>query len=181
MTWRLGEAGLRDFGAAVALTSVPAEPADGARRSVPYRTFAGRAAAVAEQLDAMGVRPGDPVALLSRSRGADEAVAFAGILLSGAAAVPLDAMAPAPRWQQILAAAGCRAIVHDEDARGAVREVARVGGEELGRVELDGEGFVLAGIGNAADVPNPHADRADLACVLHTSGSTGVPLSLIHI
>lgn len=168
MSWRLDEAALRDRGGAIALANV--DPL----ATVSYRTFAGRAVAVAEQLAVMGVGRNDPVAQVSKARGVDEPVGLAGILLAGAAVVPLDATAPVARWRQILAAAGCRAIVHDEESRASLRDVA-VPPIELGRIELDTDGFVLAGIGDAAPADHPHRARTDLACVLHTSGSTGVP------
>ncbi|HHH29802.1 MAG TPA: hypothetical protein ENK57_15860, partial [Polyangiaceae bacterium] len=67
MSWRLDEAGLRAFGEESAWSSAGVGPS----QSLSYRTFAGRAVAVAEQLVAMGVRAGDPVALVSKARGGD--------------------------------------------------------------------------------------------------------------
>lgn len=164
MTWRLDEAGLRTWGDHAALT-----PDEGlAGGPIPYRIFAGRAVAVAEQLLSAGIGPGEPVAILSSGRGADEPIALAATLLTGAFAVPLDASAPAGRWRDLIDGAGCRAIVHDEAATEALRPVAG-----LAKIELDAEGFVLASLGDAAERHQP--PRPELACLLHTSGSTGRP------
>jgi acyl-coenzyme A synthetase/AMP-(fatty) acid ligase len=106
----------------------------------------------------------------------DEAAALVAILSFGAVALPLDVTAPAKRLAAILHARGCRALVHDEAATTLVaaieQELAALGGGALGCVTLDERGQVLASAGDA------HAATAmdeDVACVLHTSGSTGMP------
>ncbi|MCA9620652.1 MAG: AMP-binding protein [Myxococcales bacterium] len=132
--------------------------------AVSYGTFAGRAAAVADQLVAAGIEPGDPVGLVSSQRRLDEPVALMGILLAGATAVPLEARAPERRWREILDLAGARAVVVD-DATKLVHAAARV--------ELDEEGFVLATVGDPRPPLQPPAPER--AMLLHTSGSTGEP------
>lgn len=163
---RVSEASLRAHGDRVAL--------EGPGHSVRYRTFAGRARAVADLLDEMAVASGERVAILSRARHHDEAVALAGIHLHGASAVPLDPTAPHARQARILRRAGCRALVHDAAALG---EASRHG--HLARIELDEEGFVLAGIGPSeapAGEPDPlPPPAAGEAMLLHTSGTTAAP------
>jgi acyl-coenzyme A synthetase/AMP-(fatty) acid ligase len=134
-----------------------------------YRTFAGRAEAVASSLMAAGIGPGEHVALLSAGRYHDEAVALAGALLCGAVAVPLDATSPALRLASIVKDRGCRALVHDVPGIKLATQIDA----GVARIELDEDGFVLASIGDAGatDVPPDES----LGCILHTSGSTGKP------
>lgn len=137
MTWRLDHGELAARNEDLALD-------DGEQR-LSYRRFAMRAEAVADHLAGLGIVPGDRVALLSAGRGADEAVALAGILLVGACATPLEATAPPGRWRAMFDAAGCRAIVHDGAARRSLRDVI-----EVARVELEDDGQVLSTFGELA-------------------------------
>jgi L-proline---[L-prolyl-carrier protein] ligase len=163
MSWRLSETSLGAFGEAVALQG------DACSGRISYRLFAGRVRAVADQLRMLGLAAGERVAVLSSGRGADEPTALAGILAAGCVAVPLDAAAPVARWRQLVEAADCRAVVHDEAARGALTP-----GFDGPRIELDEAGYVMATTGQL-DGQSSHAGDADTALVLHTSGSTGEP------
>lgn len=172
--WRLRGDDLAARGGAVALAlrAAPAAPA----AEVTYAELALRAAAVCRHLRRLDVLPGDPVALVSTGRALDEPVALAGALTSGAVAVPLDASAPPARLARIAAARGSRALL--VDAAGApfadAIDAALGPGRALARVELDPEGRALStrpgGAGAGRGDP-----AADLACILHTSGSTGDP------
>ncbi|XXX77903.1 AMP-binding protein [Sorangium sp. So ce134] len=180
--YRLRAEDLAARGGAVALASRGA--------AVTYAELAARAAAVGAALAGAGVRPGDRVALLSSGRAHDEPVALAGVLAAGAVAVPLDATAPPARLGRIARARGCRALVLDAAAAGLAGGIDAELGGGLARVELDAEGRVLrgaapAGAGGAAGVAHAGgeggasgeggAGAQDLACILHTSGSTGEP------
>lgn len=175
--WRLAGDGLAGLGERIALES------QGAR--VSYAELAGRAAAVWRALGKAGVLPGGLVGLVSAGRGHDEAVGLTGILTLGAVAVPLDATAPPHRLASILAARGCSALVLDEKARSLAdaidAELARAGSAgPLARVILDPGGLVVGRSGAIAPDAMERSRRAlgpigSLACVLHTSGSTGVP------
>jgi acyl-CoA synthetase (AMP-forming)/AMP-acid ligase II len=163
--WRLRGDALAARGEAVALRSRAA--------SVSYGELARRAASVWRSLARMGVLPGDPVALVSSGRGHDEAVALSGILTCGAVAVPFDAAAPPRRLAAIAAARGCVAIVLDEAAIKLADGVDAEVGARLGRVILD-EGGNVVGTAPGSIAASPPRD-ASLACILHTSGSTGAP------
>ncbi|WP_437906819.1 AMP-binding protein [Sorangium sp. So ce327] len=168
-TFRLRAEDLAARGDAVALASRGA--------AVTYAEFAARAAAVGAALAGAGVRPGDRVALLSLGRAHDEPVALAGVLTAGAVAVPLDATAPPARLGRIARARGCRALVLDVAAAGLADGIDAELGGGLPRVELDAEGRALRGAARAdAGGGGACDDRAqDVACILHTSGSTGEP------
>jgi acyl-coenzyme A synthetase/AMP-(fatty) acid ligase len=94
----------------------------------------------------------------------------------GAVALPLDVTAPAKRLAAMVQARGCRALVHDEAAAGLIgavdEELVSLGAEPLGRVTLDAHGQLVASRGDARGAA---AMTEGVACVLHTSGSTGAP------
>ncbi|WP_437953926.1 AMP-binding protein [Sorangium sp. So ce296] len=171
--YRLRAEDLSARGGAVALASRGA--------AVTYAELAARAAAVGAALAGAGVRPGDRVALLSSGRAHDEPVALVGVLTAGAVAVPLDATAPPARLARIARARGCRALVLDAAAGGLADGIDAALDGGLARVELDAEGRVLRGAAPArAGVDDGAggeggAEAQELACILHTSGSTGEP------
>jgi amino acid adenylation domain-containing protein len=75
-----------------------------------YRQLAERATALAGRLLAMGVHPGDRVAVLLE-RGADFVVAILAILECGAAYVPLDPTHPSERLAYMLGDCQARALI----------------------------------------------------------------------
>lgn len=149
---------LAAFGARTALR--------GAQGELSYATFAERAGAVTEALSRAGVGAGEPVGLLSRGRGFDEAVGLIGILASGRVVIPLDSSSPAQRLAHILGSRGARVVVRDSGA--ALRE-----GE--GAVVLGADGGVSDVVATTLALAPGGGDASGLACVLHTSGSTGTP------
>jgi L-proline---[L-prolyl-carrier protein] ligase len=155
--WRFGRRDLEAGGRRPALS--------GMGDDVGYHALAARAEGVAEALGAAGIAAGDRVALISGVRAHDEGVGLAGILLAGAVVVPLDPAAPAARLAGICDSAGVRAVVHDAAAAKHLPELARI--------ELAEDGHVLASVGSARRVTTAPDDS--LCCLLHTSGSTGVP------
>ncbi|WP_437486127.1 AMP-binding protein [Sorangium sp. So ce1014] len=163
--YRLRVEDLAARGDAVALASRGA--------AVTYAELASRAAAVSGALAGAGVRPGDRVALLSSGRAHDEPVALAAVLTAGVVAVPLDATAPPARLGRIARARGCRALVLDAAAAALADGIGAELGGGLARVELDAEGRVLRGAAPAG--AGGEAGAQELACILHTSGSTGEP------
>jgi amino acid adenylation domain-containing protein len=133
--------------------------AEGAR--LTYSELAGRAAAIAHDLSAAGVVRGDLVGLAA-SRGADLIAGLVGILLTGAAYVPIDPEYPAARRQVIV-----------EDA--APKAVLVGAGVEL---EVPSATSVVRLSAASAPVPVATAGRSepdDIAYVIYTSGSTGRP------
>lgn len=182
--YRLRAEDLAARGGAVALASRAAE--------VTYAELAARAADVRGALRRVGVTAGDRVALLSSGRAHDEPVALVGALTAGAVVVPLDATAPPARLARMARARGCRALVIDAAAAGLADAIVAELGEGLARVTLDEGGRVLRGEeraaasagrdegaglrGEDAKGAGPGGDAGqEIACILHTSGSTGEP------
>ncbi|HBL29035.1 MAG TPA: hypothetical protein DD490_19545, partial [Acidobacteria bacterium] len=120
---------------------------------------------LAGQLLARGVRPNELVAVVMR-KGWEQVVAVLGILLAGAAYLPIDARWPALRRRQLLEQGEARiALVQEppDDEAGWPADVERI---------------AVTPPGDLADLTAPPELRqspADLAYVIFTSGSTGVP------
>ncbi len=125
-----------------------------------YGECVARASAIARSLVAEGgVVPGDRVALLL-PRGADLVSAQLGVMLAGAAFVPLELGNPDARLRGICEDAGARCVVTNR--AGAERA------ERLGTRVLAVEACAAAEFSSRADLDLP-------AYLIYTSGSTGRP------
>ncbi|MGW7456538.1 non-ribosomal peptide synthetase [Streptomyces sp. NPDC054797] len=131
--------------------------------SLTYGQWLGRAARVAEELRTAGCRPGDFVGvLIDKSR--DQAVGVLGVLLAGGVYVPVDLGQPRIRRDRILTDSGARFAVVADAATATPPPGVRA-------VEVAGVEPVPV-----AEIPEgPAVAPGDLAYVMHTSGSTGVP------
>jgi len=154
--------------------------------SLDYRELNERSDALAAELIARGVQPGDRVAhYLDKSL--DALVSVFGTLKSGAAYVPLDPGSPPDRSQKIVDGAGIRVMVTSTKKLGPLKKMVRDGApietavfldvEDAGTVSIDGvqavAGQAIAAVASA-DLP-AFEDAEALAYILYTSGSTGVP------
>ncbi len=139
-----------------------------------YGVLSTRAQHVANTLGELGVVPGEPVGLVSSGRAFDEAAGLLGIVFQRAVVVPLDATAPPARWAAIAKARGVRVFVHDEPARDLVKKAGELLGANVARVCLNGTGEVVETV-RGETLAFDSALEFDLACILHTSGTTGGP------
>ena len=115
-----------------------------------YQEFADAAENVAAELNASGIGRGDRVGVRLRSGTADLYVAIVGVLMSGAAYVPVDAEDPDDRARLVFGEAAVAAVVGNDLAI-ALRRTA-----------------------SPARTPGPPTPDDD-AWVIFTSGSTGTP------
>ncbi|NED06976.1 amino acid adenylation domain-containing protein [Streptomyces sp. SID6648] len=144
----------------------PAVLGDGER--LTYAELARDAGRLAGRLAAMGVGPGDRVGVCV-PHSPDLVVALLGVLMAGAAYVPLDIDYPARRLEFVIADTGLRHVVVDRRTAGR---------------RPTGEARPIP-VRDAADAEPGHlavpisAGPEDVACVIHTSGSTGQPKGVL--
>ncbi|MEV7405101.1 amino acid adenylation domain-containing protein [Streptomyces sp. NPDC091267] len=132
-----------------------------------YAELLARADALAARLRAAGVRPGFRVGLLL-PRSADQGIAALAVLRAGGAYVPLDGAQPEARLRHMVESSGTGLLI-------TARETAQKGTAlAVPCIRLDRPAVtdpVTPGPASPAIPPAP----GDLAYVLFTSGSTGVP------
>ncbi|MFG2375233.1 amino acid adenylation domain-containing protein [Streptomyces sp. NPDC048504] len=129
--------------------------------TLTYAQLFGTARDMARRVAARGVGRGDVVAV-ALPRGIDAVTAILGVLLSGAAYCPLDPKAPAARTAHLLADAAPALVVTTGDRAAGFPEQAVLA------LDQPDSGPATPTVPSAPEL-------ADLAYVLHTSGSTGLP------
>jgi long-chain acyl-CoA synthetase len=145
------------------------------RISLNYEEALAKIEAVARWLHSKGVRKGDKVALTGKNA-PEWTVAYLGILFAGAVIVPIDAQLHFDECVNLIKVAGAKILFADEEKyEKFVAEKGGSGGVVEEIVSLNkGLGTYLY------DIDGPQADIAlpvehDLAAILFTSGTTGVP------
>lgn len=132
-----------------------------------YAALGGAVLALADVLRAEGVQTGDRVALLSENCGPKIAALFA-IWHCRAVAVPINARQTEAEVTRVLDHSEPKVVL----ATTSVSEPARAHAARLGAVSLSGAWGCL-------DLARLHADAAaetaDIAALLYTTGTTGVP------
>ncbi|MGI4985012.1 MAG: amino acid adenylation domain-containing protein, partial [Janthinobacterium lividum] len=169
------------FDTAARLPEAPALWVD--EQLLSYRTLAGQARHIATGLqqllsDTAPAQEGEtPACLLFANRSAAAYGGLLGILASGQAYVPLGAHFPPERNAAIARRSGARLMLVDRDCAARLDELRPLLDPSIRIVDIDS---LLALEPAAALPPSPspsHARRADtdIAYVLFTSGTTGVP------
>ncbi len=132
--------------------------------TMDHATLEARSFALAAQLHAMGIGPGDIVAV-ALPRSLELVVALLGVLRAGAAYLPLDLAHPDERLARILASARPACMLAEADVQ------ARLGDATL----------LPPSQWTALSFAAPWADPApgDAAYVIYTSGSTGEPKGVV--
>ncbi|MEM8997351.1 MAG: amino acid adenylation domain-containing protein, partial [Acidobacteriota bacterium] len=152
----IADAARRDPSAAAVLTD------DGA---LTYGELLERARPLADALRRRGARPSQPVALLIE-RSADMVVGLVAILEAGSAYVPLDPAYPATHVRRVLADSGASAAVSRR------RYAALLDGVDALWID---EPSTWPSDADAASGDPPAAGADDLAYIIYTSGSSGLP------
>lgn len=162
----------------VALKIRPPRHADAPEQDITYARLAAMVDGAARLLNGQGLDPGKIVALMPASP-LDLIVAMLAVWRTGAAWVPLDPGHPPARNRDILLSSGASILVASPEHMEALRQ----SGLPDRAVRLLPAPLRLD---CAAQLPSPPPARTtsaeDLACILHTSGSTGVPkeIELTH-
>ena len=160
-----------------------------AGRTLTFGDWLHEAAAVADQLLAQGLAPGELVAIVMR-KGWAQAVAALGVLLARGAYVPIDADLPPRRREALLQACGATQVLVEPDASGAVPGRTRAAPGDTRAVPGDARttpGDIAVHelrAGAAAGFSDVHAlslqsDPARAAYLIFTSGSTGEPKGVL--
>jgi amino acid adenylation domain-containing protein len=156
---------------------------DPAGWSIAYRELDESADRIAGFLVRAGVRPGDRVGVIA-PKGALPIVAFFGIMKARAAYVPADYTAPAARNRAILAdcevkvaflAASCAAILDEWPTERAVPAAVVFFGDAAPPVKTQAPVCTWDEAAQHEPARVEGRSVADLAYILYTSGSTGVP------
>jgi long-chain acyl-CoA synthetase len=152
---------------------------DGGWQDVTAGEFGAEVAALASGLIAAGIRPGDRIALMSRTR-YEWTLADYAIWAAGAVTVPVYQTSSAEQVEWILRDSTARALFAEDEAfqRAVIGVQARLADlERIWRInELDALSRAGAGVS-----PDLLAERlagtraADLATIVYTSGTTGRP------
>jgi amino acid adenylation domain-containing protein len=156
-------------------------------RSLTYVELNKRSAQLANLLLELGISRGDRVGLYL-DKSLESLVGIYGILKAGAVYVPLDPNAPCARLAYIAANCDIRCMVTDEGKIGSLPELLAAGAPVRDLVVPNGSPEVVGDIHAGVDVHGPAAldsqpesdpsvesIDSDLAYILYTSGSTGLP------
>ncbi|MFC3510627.1 amino acid adenylation domain-containing protein [Amycolatopsis halotolerans] len=148
---RVAERTLSDVFAETVRRHPAAAALDDGTTVLSYSALSEQAGALAERLRGHGVGAGDRVGVRVPSGTAELYVAILGVLLAGAAYVPVDADDPDERVERVFAEAAVRAVVRQGDR---VEERSAAGGR------ADGEAWVIftsGSTGRPKGVAVPHS------------------------
>ncbi|MFC5818055.1 non-ribosomal peptide synthetase [Nonomuraea harbinensis] len=132
--------------------------------SLTYRGLTAAAGALAHRLRELGAGPETRIGVCGR-RTPELLVSVLGVLMSGAAYVPLDPSHPRKRLETVIGDAGITLVVADQAGRGVLRDLPL-------RLVAPAQGELPP--------PEPAATaEGSAAYVLYTSGSTGRPKGVV--
>jgi malonyl-CoA/methylmalonyl-CoA synthetase len=142
-----------------------------AARSWTFAELAHDCARVAAALTALGVAPGDRVAV-QVEKSAANLILYLAVLRAGGVYLPLNTAYTRAELSYFIADAEPALIVCDPSARESVSAIA--GAAHVETLDLGGEGSLTDHARSGADRPPPVPRAADdLAAICYTSGTTG--------
>ena len=154
---------------------------DGSWYDVTTREFHDEVVALAKGLVAAGIKPGQAVAIMSRTRYEWTLIDFA-IWFAGAVSVPIYETSAPSQIEWILSDSDSVALFVENEEHTARVNAVRAGLGKLTQVwEIDSEGFrnLMHGGKSVSDADleqvRSQAELKDLATIIYTSGTTGNP------
>src|SRR3989338_7351351 len=147
---------------------------DGGYAGCTYGELLAGAKNIAAFLVSQGVQKGDRIAIYSRTC-PEWCMAYLGLVMAGAVAVPLDVQLEAEEVKNILTHSQGRVILISEENGDKTLKAAE--GLCIRIVNLDSKEF--SDICNRSHSPEkfnlPEIDETDIASIVYTSGTTGIP------
>ncbi|MFQ5839975.1 MAG: AMP-binding protein [Candidatus Methylomirabilales bacterium] len=161
--------------------------AHGEYDAVTYESALAQARRLAAHLIGTGIRPGDRIVLLSENR-PEWPIAYLGILLAGAAAVPLDAQLTETEVTNLVNHAEARGLVTSGTLLSSLAAPAReqIAPDRIVSLDPLPDGLschpalpALAEKGLPTDLSEPNPSPEDPAAIVYTSGTTGNPKGVV--
>ena len=135
--------------------------------------FLKQAARLAHALMAMGLQPGDRLAVQVEKTEAALAL-YAAAVQSGVVFLPLNSAYTVDELRYFIEDSQAGLVVCDQRMEGELTPIASGLGAKLLTLNADGQGSLMVLADDQADVfPTAHRQSDDLAALLYTSGTTG--------
>jgi amino acid adenylation domain-containing protein len=158
-----------------------------ASETLTYQELVGRANSLAHVLVDQGLRRGDRVGIYM-NKSLEAITAVYGILAAGGAYVPLDPFAPVARLRYVIRDCGIRCLITRADKLNQIRQILAeptgleclIGVPAETDVPLRMMAWDEVYRAGATAAPEVATIEQDLAYILYTSGSTGVPKGIVH-
>jgi len=145
---------------------------DSAER-LTFGALAAHCRQVAGLLEAHAVRPGDTVSLVMPN-GLQTICLLLGAMHAGCCVNPVNLLSQPEQMRYVLGHSDCRLVFVAPDWEGRVRGLIAGIGRDVAVVVADPD-VATAGVPTSAPTTTPEPQPDDLALLMYTSGTTGVP------